>query len=253
MSQVNYRITKLRDTLFSKKIATINELKEVLATKSTMTVFRALSSSGYLTSYSHRGSYYTLLGIPEFDGAGLWSFNSVMFSRHGNLLNSVAALIEQSKGGCSAAELDASLHVETKHAALRLLRQGKLMRSVSDGVFVYWAKDAAVQRRQLLTRGGGKALPAHTTSIDADCQDDGVKAAVILFFSLLDEKQRRLYAGLESSRLGYGGDRRLADLLGIDPHTVAKGRRELLGGTVDHARIRAKGGGRPSVEKKSPE
>ena len=47
---------------------------------------------------------------------------------------------------------------------------------------------------------------------------DELKAAVILFFSLLDEKQRRLYAGLEAVRIGHGGDRRVAELLGVDVH-----------------------------------
>ena len=36
---------------------------------------------------------------------------------------------------------------------------------------------------------------------------DELKAAIILFFSVLDEQQRRLYAGLESLTLGHGGDR----------------------------------------------
>ena len=35
--------------------------------------------------------------------------------------------------------------------------------------------------------------------------------------SLLDEKQRRLYAGPESLKLGYGGDRKVAEFLGMDP------------------------------------
>ncbi len=75
---------------------------------------------------------------------------------------------------------------------------------------------------------------------------------MILFFSLLDEKQRRLYAGLEAIRLGYGGERRIVELLGLDAHTVARGRGELLGGKIDRARVRRGGGGRKSVEKKRP-
>ena len=39
------------------------------------------------------------------------------------------------------------------------------------------------------------------------------KAAIVLFCSLPDEKQRRLYAGLESLKLGYGGDQRLAEFI----------------------------------------
>jgi hypothetical protein len=54
------------------------------------------------------------------------------------------------------------------------------------------------------------------------------KAIVVLFCSLLDERQRRLYAELESLKLGQGGDAYIASLLGMDSHTVARGRQELI-------------------------
>ena len=79
-----------------------------------------------------------------------------------------------------------------------------------------------------------------------------MKAAIILFYSLLDEQQRRLYAGLESMKLGHGGDSVLADFLGLDPHTIAHGRRQLLEPDVEVGRIRRSGAGRKPVEKKRP-
>ena len=76
------------------------------------------------------------------------------------------------------------------------------------------------------------------------------KAAIVLFFSLLDEQQRRLYAGLQSLLLGHGGDQQIAELLGLDPHTVAKGRHQLVEQDVLVERTRRSGGGRKPVEKK---
>jgi hypothetical protein len=77
------------------------------------------------------------------------------------------------------------------------------------------------------------------------------KAMLLLFCSMLDEKQRRLYAGLESLKLGHGGDAYIASLLGLDPHTVAKGRKELINGELSAGdSIRGKGAGRPLQEKK---
>ena len=46
-----------------------------------------------------------------------------------------------------------------------------------------------------------------------------LRAAIVLFAILLDERQRRLFAGLESLKCGWGGDRRIATLLGIDSST----------------------------------
>ena len=62
------------------------------------------------------------------------------------------------------------------------------------------------------------------------CLSEELKAAIILFYSLLDERQRRLYAGLEAHKVGYGGDHKIAEFLGLDVHTVARGRREAAGG-----------------------
>jgi len=67
---------------------------------------------------------------------------------------------------------------------------------------------------------------------------------------MLNERQRRLYAGLESLKLGHGGDAHMASLLGMDPHTVAQGRKELVRGDFHHEKLRAPGGGRLPQEKK---
>ena len=92
--------------------------------------------------------------------------------------------------------------------------------------------------------GIAKAFPV------ADMIPDELRAALVLFVSLLDEQQRRLYAGLESLKSGRGGDQRMADLIGLDRGTIARGRRELLAQDVALDRVRRAGGGRPSVEKK---
>ena len=76
-----------------------------------------------------------------------------------------------------------------------------------------------------------------------------VKAAIILFYSSLNEKERRLYAGLESMKIGRGGDTAISELLGIDRKTIARGRNELLGDTIDTERTRQKGAGRKDIKK----
>ena len=85
-----------------------------------------------------------------------------------------------------------------------------------------------------------------------DSQEEEFRAARVLFYSLLNEQQRRLYAGLESFKKGHGGDRLLAEALGLDEQTVARGRRELRAAEIEPGRIRRVGGGRPRAEKKRP-
>jgi hypothetical protein len=75
-----------------------------------------------------------------------------------------------------------------------------------------------------------------------------------LLFSRLDENQRRWFVALESKRVGYGGDRLLSQITGMDEKTIRLGRAELDASLVDNPpeRIRRAGGGRPPVEKKTP-
>ena len=75
-------------------------------------------------------------------------------------------------------------------------------------------------------------------------------AHINFLVSTLDERQRRLYVGLESQRLGHGGDRLLAQITGLSVDTIAAGRRELQK-AQQIERIRAPGGGRLPVEKKT--
>jgi len=244
-------LDRLRKSFAERHILTLEQLKEILRTTSTMTVYRRLKSLFYLSSYSHRGRFYTLADIPEFSDIGIWSFEGVCFSRWGNLLQTVGHLVDASEMGYSAAELESLVHVEVNHAAVELLRAKEIQREKIGGLYIYFSAEAPRRRAQRLLRQEWRRL-LDLRATGSAMPVDELKAAVILFFSLLDEKQRRLYAGLEAVRVGHGGDRRVAELLGLDAHTVAKGRRELLGGEIDRVRVRRSGGGRKSVEKKSP-
>ena len=242
----------VRNRLHANKIATLEEIKTWLATDARMTVFRTLRRLGCCSSYSHRGGYYTLRETPEFDQFGLWSFHAVWFSRHGNLLQTTAALVEQAEAGNTAAELEVLLQVGVKHSMLQLKRRRLIDRCKIAGVYVYTSVNGGRRRQQELMREGREAAAEVGIGMDAELLPEEAKAAIVLFFSLLNEKQRRLYAGLEAAKLGHGGDLRIAELLGLDPHTVAKGRRELFDGNVERGSVRQGEGGRKRVEKKSP-
>lgn len=247
----SFHADDLARVLLRSKVATMPELKTALGTEVDVTVFRKLKQLSYRTSYSHRGSYYTLDETAQFDEKGLWSFNSVWFSREGTLLATAEAFVENSEAGYFVEELDGMLHVGTKEPLLRLVQQQRLARESVNGLYLYCSIEPALGRRQLLARHVRQNQPTLASSVAGpDTVDDELMASMVLFLSTLNEKQRRLYAGLESLKLGYGGDQRIADFVGIDAHTVAKGRRELEQHDVDIERIRKAGGGRKPAEKK---
>ena len=250
MVRARTRTDVLRSLLTKRKIATLDELKEAIGTSSTMTVFRKLKDLGYRTSYSHRGRFYALLETPQFDSEGLWFYRSVAFSEYGNLLHTAQRFVERAAAGLTAAELQALLHVDVKQSLLQLVRQRQLRRERIGSRFVYLArekKQRTNQERQRQQHQG--AWEIGVSPLRKELSQE-LNAAIILFCSLLDEKQRRLYAGLESFKLGHGRDRTLAEFLGLDVHTVARGRRELFRGDVQQDGVRQKGAGRKPVEKK---
>jgi hypothetical protein len=252
MNTTKYHLQALKQFFEQHKIATLDQLREALGNPARCTVFRKLSDLQYLSSYSHRGKYYTLRSIARFSEKGLWSFRSVWFSRFGNLLQTCQAFVHQSEAGYSAGELKDILQVKTKHALRQLVEEACLARETFDSVYVYLSAQKGVASRQIKAR---QALlqqsPAALIVTNPDLATEEAKALLILFCSMLDEKQRRLYAGLESLKLGHGGDAHIASILGMDPHTVAKGRKELMEADLTATdRLRAPGAGRPAQEKK---
>jgi hypothetical protein len=75
-----------------------------------------------------------------------------------------------------------------------------------------------------------------------------------VFLATLSHEQRRLYAAVEANRLGRGGVCRVAEITGMCPPTIARGRRELsdlLQGKSIEKAWKA-GPGRPRIEQQYP-
>jgi hypothetical protein len=176
----------------------------------------------------------------------------VWFSRYGTLLTTVEAFVSRSPRGFFAKDLAETLHVEVHDALRQLVHRERLRRTEVAGLYLYTSSDPSLHRRQLRTRETTQSVPVVTDASALQVSSDELKAAILLFYSLLDEQQRRLYAGMESIRLGHGGDTLLADFLNLEVHTVARGRQQLLQHDVASDRTRRQGGGRIPTEKKRP-
>jgi len=133
-------------------VATLSELREALDVSSRTTVFFALKSLGYFSSYSHAGRYYTLAHIPSFDKHGLWFHNEVRFSVHGTLRSTVVALAQQAQGGLSHQELQNLLGIRLQDTLRNLATAELVGRARSGTVYVYVSADAERAAEQLRYR-----------------------------------------------------------------------------------------------------
>jgi hypothetical protein len=124
--------------------------------RSRRSLFRDLTSLGYLTSFTHAGRYYTLSDIPQFDKHGLWFYKSIGFSRYGTLKNTLVELIGVAEAGYTHHELNALLHVRVHNTLLGLVHDKRVSRVHIDKLYVYvsgkleQAKEQMAQRRKWL-------------------------------------------------------------------------------------------------------
>ena len=240
MKPIRFSAQRLEALFQDRQVVTLPQLKGALGTDVDLTVFRKLSALPYRSSYSHRGAYYTLDSIARYDEFGLWSYRDIHFSRHGTLLNTAVALVSNSAAGYSTDELDGLVQVATKDALRQLAQRRQLYRREWQGRYLYCAIERERRQQQWAARQAQQT------------PEDDQQQARVLFYSLLDEQQRRLFAGLASLEWGHGGDQQMAQLFGLDVDTIARGRAELLSGQVLRERVRRVGGGRPRAEKKRP-
>jgi len=85
--------------------------------------------------------------------------------------------------------------------------------------------------------------------------DPEMAATMKRLYDSLNEKDRRRYAGIEALKLGFGGRRYIAGVLGCSRRTVSKGAREVSGLSTREVavRIRQPGGGRKDYQTQWPE
>ena len=103
------------DLLRQQTVANLSDVMAALGPRvSRRTAFRKLKDLNARTSYSHRGSYYTLEELADFDQRGLWSFAGIRFSRAGTLVETAEAVVNHAEAGHFVDELDNLLHVGTQ-------------------------------------------------------------------------------------------------------------------------------------------
>ena len=240
MRPVVYTTDELVRAFDEHRILSLEQVKGFLGTPVKMTALRKLRALDYLSSYSHTGRYYTLKQVARWDARGLWVHKGIWFSRHGSLLETLAWLIEQSSDGRFASELEDMVRVRVQEALRTLYRRERVLRHQIGGQYLYVSMENGTRQ---LERRQAKAEKASLGEPD--------EPHLAAFIDTLNEKQRRLYAGFESLRLGHGGDAMVARRTGLNVKTVARGRKELQSGDLSLERIRAEGAGRPRTKKNS--
>jgi hypothetical protein len=156
--------------------------------------------------------------------------------------------VEHSQQGYFASELQALLGVRVHNALAQLYGAHLLKRDQHEDQYLYISP--TVGAGQLEKRYEAIEQAQRKTTPDVEAMPDEWRENMRVLLSVLNEKQRRLYLGLESIRLGRGGDAKISRITGANVKTIALGRQQLQEGHITMERIREAGAGRPSIKKK---
>ena len=130
------------------KIMTIEELMHVLQC-SAITVRRRLKKWEAFTSINQNGRYYTLPEIPEFDSNGLWKYQPALFSKHGNLRQTIIELVRKSQKGLSAADISQTIEIPSTSSYFSQIKNSDgIKREKYQGRFFYFADSPDRYQRQ---------------------------------------------------------------------------------------------------------
>jgi hypothetical protein len=148
--QVRGKPLEQLEKLFSqKKCWRIDELHQLLH-YSVISIRGFLSQVGYFSSFTHNSKWYTLSYLPVFDKNGLWFYEAIGFSKHGNLKKSILYFINKSPAGLSAKQL-AELLLTPCHAVLNhMFKSGDIDRVRGKTDFIYLCAHPEKNRRQLV-------------------------------------------------------------------------------------------------------
>ncbi len=131
-----------------QKIIIIEQLVDLLQC-STITARRRLKIWNTYTSINKNGRYYTLPQVPTFDENGLWKYQSVLFSKHGNLKQTIIWLIQKAQPGLSAGEIAKIVGLApTSSFFTKLKTVAGINREKHHGRFIYFSGSSEDFHRQ---------------------------------------------------------------------------------------------------------
>lgn len=131
-----------------KKVITIDQLVDLLQS-SAITARRRLKKWKTYTSFNNNGRYYTLPDIPNFDRNGIWKYQTILFSRYGNLKQTIIQLVTQSGAGLSAKEIADIVELPSNSSFFsKLPNFAGIKRERHQGRYIYFSDTPLLYEKQ---------------------------------------------------------------------------------------------------------
>ena len=116
------------------------------------TVQRQFAELAVLRSYNKNSRYYTLFEIAKFNSHGIWCYRDILFSKYGDLRQTVKHAIVASDGGLSGKEIGDIVNLLPRSFMHHFREMEGIFREKHGGVYVYFSNDSHIYAKQKFNR-----------------------------------------------------------------------------------------------------
>ena len=116
------------------------------------TVQRQFAELAVLRSYNKNSRYYTLPEIPKFNVHGIWCYRDILFSKYGDLRQTVKHMILASEDGLSGNEIGNIVNLLPRSFMHHFRELEDIFREKHGGVYIYFSNDPTIYARQVIKR-----------------------------------------------------------------------------------------------------
>jgi hypothetical protein len=141
----------LKEMFKKSKVLTLDHASKALDC-SIRTVQRQFAELEVLRSYNKNSQYYTISEIPKFNANGIWCYRDILFSKYGDLRQTVKNAIVASDAGLSGNEIGGIVNLLPRSFMHHFSEMEGVFREKHGGVYIYFSNDSTIYARQKLKR-----------------------------------------------------------------------------------------------------
>lgn len=155
------------------------------------TLQRLIKSCNLITSYNQNARFYTAPSLCHFNQDGIWNFKQTLFSKYGNLFETITALIDKSMAGYTSRELSIIIMVKADDALHVMWLKERVRRQKTGGSHVYFSMREVLFKQQLSAREQQTPSTMETLALPDYQRTIAVLVEIILQNSVVAEKLQK--------------------------------------------------------------
>ena len=144
-------MNSLKDMFNKSKVLTLDQVSKTRSC-SIRTVQRQFSELAVLRSYNKNSRYYTLSEIAKFNAHGIWCYRDILFSKYGDLRQTVKHAIIASDDGLGGKEIGDIVNLLPRSFMHHFREMEGVFREKHRGVYVYFSNDPQIYAKQRFKR-----------------------------------------------------------------------------------------------------